>query len=126
MRLNHVNIRCSDLEATLAFLEATTDLTVGPRPDFGIPGFWLYNTSGQAIVHLIGTRRSPGHDGTIDHVAFEVVDLGAHLDRLRALGYDTPPFVVPGTDVHQCFVEGPDGLHLEFQGPISGAVASRA
>lgn len=118
MQIDHINIRCADLEVTRAFLESAVGLRVGPRPPFGFPGYWLVNDDGQPLVHLIGTHRSGLAAGVIDHVAFRCPDLRAQIARLKALGLNCTPTRVPDTDIHQCFVKGPDGLHLEFQGPL--------
>ena len=55
----------------------------------------------------------------MDHVAFRYEDLGPQLERLRALGHHVEPVPVPGTDTQQCFVIGPDGVQIEFQGPLA-------
>ena len=123
MRIDHVNIRCSDLQATASFLQAVAGLTVGPRPAFAFPGFWLYDESGRAVVHLVEAARAPVEGGAVDHVAFRCDDLADALRRLAALGHDCPPRRVPGTDIHQCFVRGPDGVQIELQGVLTDAAA---
>jgi len=51
MRLDHVNIRTDDLDASTAFYRDIIGLEVGPRPSFSFAGAWLYH-DGQAVVHL--------------------------------------------------------------------------
>ena len=63
-------------------------LHVGPRPPFGVDGYWLY-LDGRAVLHLIrsGTPARPGRPTPrIDHCAFRVEDPQAWhalIDRLR-------------------------------------------
>lgn len=118
MKLDHVNIRCTDLDATRAFFEETVGLKPGWRPPFSMPGHWLVDTQGHAVAHLIAARQPLGDAGAVDHVAFRYDDLGPQLAHLQSLGYNPEPFAVPDTDIHQCFVTGPDGLRIEFQGVL--------
>jgi catechol 2,3-dioxygenase-like lactoylglutathione lyase family enzyme len=121
MRLDHVNVRCSDLQTTAAFLESVVGLKVGARPPFTIPGRWLYDEGGRAVMHLIDAPAALGECGAVDHVAFFYDDLDAQLRHLESLGHAFTLSEVPGTGIHQCFVIGPDGLQIEFQGPLKAA-----
>ena len=49
--IDHVNIATENLEKTRDFFVDALGLEDGPRPDFGVPGHWLY-ADGRAIVHL--------------------------------------------------------------------------
>src|SRR5258705_3595775 len=60
IKLDHATLRTSDLEGTRNFLEAVLDLTLGYRPAFPFPGYWLY-ADGEPIVHII-----PGRGGRVD------------------------------------------------------------
>ena len=121
MRLDHVNIRCTDLEATSQFLQSVVGLKPGWRPAFGIPGYWLEDDDGRPVAHLIGARSDLGEMGAVDHIAFRYDPLEPQLEHLRKLGYSVDVIPVPGTPIHQCFVFGPDRLQVEFQGPLSAA-----
>lgn len=123
MRLDHVNVRCTDLEVTRRFLEDTVGLKVGWRPPFSFPGYWMVDETGHPVVHMIGMDRAPAELGVVDHIAFRYDDLGPTLARLQALGLPLATIPVPGTDIVQGFLAGPDGLRLEFQGPLRGSVA---
>ena len=118
MRLDHVNISCTDLVATKTFLEATLGLQDGWRPPFGVPGHWLVDGDGRPVVHLVPARRTIEGVNAVDHVAFHFDDLTVQLDHLRTLGYEPKVREVPDTANHQCFVSGPDDIVIEFLGPL--------
>lgn len=88
MYLDHANIVTPDLETTVGFFTEVLGLTLGPRPDFRVPGSWLYS-DGRPVIHLTQAtialpsgRTSP----RIDHVALRVANLDewtALLERLK-------------------------------------------
>jgi len=116
MPIDHVNVRCTDLEKTRAFLEEVAGLTVGDRPVFSFPGYWLYDEEGQAVMHLILAKSKPGDIGVVDHVAFRIDDFTERTKRLATAGYEITSRVVPGTGIGQAFIQGPDGFRIELQG----------
>lgn len=116
VKLDHINVRCSDLDATRRFLEDVIGLTVGKRPSFTFPGYWMYDDAGRAVVHLIELGRDPGPSGAVDHVAFYFEDLPAQLARMEAQGIACAFREIPGYGLKQGFIEGPDGLKYEIQG----------
>lgn len=118
MRLDHVNVRCTDVQATSDFLQSVVGLRPGARPPFAFPGAWLYDETGRAVVHLIAAQTALGAAGAVDHIAFRYDDLGVQLMHLAALGHRCATVPVPGTDIRQCFLIGPDGLQIEFQGVL--------
>jgi catechol 2,3-dioxygenase-like lactoylglutathione lyase family enzyme len=114
--LDHVNVRCSDLEATRTFFEEIVGLTVGARPDFRFPGYWLYSGD-RAFVHLVGMELSnaPAGKGTVDHFAFRGGDYATQKAAIEKAGLKFRENDVPGMDLRQIFVEGPDGIAVELQ-----------
>jgi catechol 2,3-dioxygenase-like lactoylglutathione lyase family enzyme len=118
VKINHINMRCSDLEATRRFLESVALLKVGARPPITVAGYWLYDDSGTAVVHLVEASNALGAAGAVDHVAFFTTQLPAEIDRLTALGYLCKPFKVPGTEISQLFINGPDNIQIELQGVL--------
>ena len=69
LSLDHWNIYCKDLEATVRFYERYVGLTNGDRPPFIFPGAWMY-AGDKAILHLVSeTGRKDHGSGAIDHVA---------------------------------------------------------
>lgn len=116
---DHINIRVSDQEAVRDLLAEVVGLTVGPRPPFNFHGYWLY-LGDQPLVHL-APRGRPGEVGWVDHVAFggfDFADKSAALDR-AGIAYTVQ--TLPGTEIRQIFVNGPEGLRIELQCPPAGA-----
>ena len=85
-QLQHINIRCADVEAAREFYVGVLGLRAGDRPPFQSVGYWMY-LGDRPIVHLVqrpaGEAPKPG-GGNLDHVGFGGVDLEgtrAHLQR---------------------------------------------
>jgi catechol 2,3-dioxygenase-like lactoylglutathione lyase family enzyme len=118
VRLQHINIRTSDLQGTVDFYTKVIGLSLGARPDFDFVGAWLYDGM-QPAVHLREVAEGSAQAGdTVDHFAFQVDSLDeavAHLDRL-GVRYRGPNYL-PGTAVRQCFLQDPNGVIVELQGP---------
>lgn len=115
--LDHVNVRCSDLDATRAFFETVVGLLPGKRPDFPFPGYWLYSGD-QAVVHLVEQRLSgePSGKGTVDHFAFRGgSDYTLRKAAITAAGLSFRENDVPGLNMRQIFVTGPDDVVVELQ-----------
>jgi catechol 2,3-dioxygenase-like lactoylglutathione lyase family enzyme len=84
MQLDHMNI-CAPSELLEQLREFYCDVlgfTVGPRPDFGIAGYWLYTPGVErASVHLLESdNHQPAELPHLDHIAFNV----DALDNIRA------------------------------------------
>ncbi len=128
--IHHCTIRTVKLEATRAFYEDILGFENGERPDFGFPGYWLY-LSGRPQLHLIGidpddkqglvnylgdkaAEAPKGDTGAFDHMALRVSDPGGLVAALRA--HDVPYLErkVPGIDLHQVFIEDPNGVSVEL------------
>lgn len=130
MRLDHLTLRTDDLEATRDFFVDVLGLTVGERPGFRFPGYWLYNHE-RPIVHLVvaspersyvpGRHAADGdgsdsneHTGAVDHVAFFGDDHDALVARLKDRGLEFTERTQAGTGTRQVFVVGPHGLVVEI------------
>jgi catechol 2,3-dioxygenase-like lactoylglutathione lyase family enzyme len=119
MKLDHVTIVTGDLEAVRSFLCSIVGLSEGPRPPFGVGGYWLY-ADGQPVIHLIeaanafSTRPASPR---IDHVGLRVnsaQEWEALLERMRLSGVSHELSEVPLTGERQVFVAMAPGVVIEL------------
>lgn len=125
--LHHINLRApAELLATLRdFYRDVLGLTVGPRPDFGSAGYWLY-AGGHPVVHLSTqapheTPRgpvNPAAPGTFDHTAFAGTDAQAMAAHLAAQGVTFRESRSAVTGQHQFFLQDPAGNGVEINFPF--------
>jgi catechol 2,3-dioxygenase-like lactoylglutathione lyase family enzyme len=121
MHLDHVLIAADDLESIRAFFVDIAGLKIGPRPPFGVEGYWLY-LDGRPVVHLVrlsaptgGSVEAPS--SRIDHLAFRVSDQGAWkglIARLTANRFPYQTADVPLTGERQAFVQLTPTVTVEF------------
>ncbi|NWD66094.1 VOC family protein [Pseudomonas gingeri] len=89
MYLDHANIVTPDLDTTVGFFTEVLGFTTGPRPNFQVPGYWLYS-DGRPVIHLTqATIALPSGKTSprIDHLALRVANLdewATLLSRLKA------------------------------------------
>jgi catechol 2,3-dioxygenase-like lactoylglutathione lyase family enzyme len=104
IKLDHATLRTSDLEGTRNFLEAVLDLTLGYRPAFPFPGYWLC-ADGEPIVHVIPGRggRVDRSGETIDHVDFRLGGYDRYRDKLTTLGIRYSPMDLTELDERRIF-----------------------
>ena len=115
MRLDHVNIRTDDLEASTAFYRDIIGLEVGPRPSFSFAGAWLYH-EGRAVVHLKCPAVS-NTDGVIEHVAFFTDTFDEVVEGIRARRIEHRVQKLPDGSLRQCFLRDPNGVLVEITSP---------
>ena len=139
LQVNHFSIRTLDLQSCQRFYCDVLGLAIGPRPPFPFPGLWLYagDTAvySNAVVHIIGIDRSDPAglkqylgerseaslhgSGAVDHLAFFSTGLAHTLARLREHGVPFRERTVPMLDLHQVFVEDPNGVVIELNFPAA-------
>jgi catechol 2,3-dioxygenase-like lactoylglutathione lyase family enzyme len=124
--LEHVTIRCAQLQRTRDFYVDLLGLRDGERPAFPFRGHWLY-LGGIPVVHLVEASDSAGAwgrdivipraeegTGSFDHVAFRGDDFAAMRERLQKAGMTFRERVVPGGALSQLFVPDPEGVLVEI------------
>jgi len=116
VKIDHINI-AAPYELLLQvkdFYCAALELEDGPRPDFGVRGFWLYG-DGSPIIHLL---ESDAHFASekqhyLDHVAFEAKDITAYVARLEAIDVEYTRSHRPEFNFSQVFCKDPCGNGVE-------------
>ena len=124
--LEHVTIRCAQLQRTRDFYVELIGLTEGERPDFPFRGYWLY-LKAAPVIHLVEAADSGGAwggqialpdpkegTGAFDHVAFHGRDFEQMRAVLAAAGLNFRERVVPGDRLKQLFVPDPEGVLVEI------------
>lgn len=82
VRMDHFTVVTDRIGETRAFYERL-GLAVGPRPDFGVGGLWLY-AGGHPVLHVVETAAMPlVRRGALDHMAFLGDDIVALLTTLK-------------------------------------------
>jgi catechol 2,3-dioxygenase-like lactoylglutathione lyase family enzyme len=118
MKLDHATIVTGNLEVARRFLCSIIGLSEGPRPPFGVRGYWLY-ASGQPVIHLIEAGTAlPARAASprIDHVGLRIDarEWSGLLERLRLSGVPFELGEVPLTGERQVFVAMAPGVVIEL------------
>ena len=113
--MNHFTVIAEDEAATLAFYVDLLGLSVGPRPDLGFPGAWLYAGGPHAVLHMYFGRPMPTtRAGVIDHMAFTATNLRAVKARFDARGIKYDLRQQAGAGTWQLFCFDPNGAKVEL------------
>jgi len=121
--LNHYNIIAPSqlMVEVREFYITIVGLEEGYRPDFGVPGHWLY-AGNSPVLHLMDanamqwTGNPSGETGTgnLDHIAFNASDLSATEAKLIDQGQDYRKSEHPDFNLTQLFLRDPIGLGIEL------------
>jgi len=114
LSLDHYNIYCKDLAASLHFYERYVGLKNGERPPLPFPGAWLYADE-KPVLHLIAeSGRLDEGSGAIDHIAINCSGIRSAIDRIKADNMPVDVRLVTGLPLQQVFVRDPDGVLIEL------------
>lgn len=124
-KLDHVNIIARDLEETARFYAELLDLEErdGPPHMRADQVRWMYDASGDAVLHLNSTDFSRRYDrvvdpseatGAIHHVAFRCSGFDAMVDRLNGRGADYTINDRTSSGIRQIFTSDPNNVLLEL------------
>lgn len=119
--LNHFNIGASQplLQVVRDFYVDVIGLDEGFRPDFGVPGHWLY-AGGTAVLHMLDTtgfdrdEAVPGTMVYLDHIAFTCKDIDVTEARLKDKGQKVERRDLSQYGIQQLFLKDPAGLGVEL------------
>lgn len=128
LRLDHVNLRTTDLQTMIDWYVDSLGLVNGPRPDFPFPGAWLY--AGEiAVVHLVGIEGAAGvgsdSELKLEHFAFTAEDPTAFEARLKATDTAYKCVAIEATGMVAFNIHDPDGNHIHVDFPRAQVGASR-
>lgn len=114
-RMDHFTIVTQKLDATLKFYTELLNLTDGPRPDFGLPGSWLY-VGDHPVLHVIQVDQMPAIvRGGLDHMAYWAEGFAETAARLDAAGVGWRVIRVPRPfSTWQIFFNDPNGIEVEL------------
>ena len=113
--MNHFTIVAEDERTTLDFYVGLLGLQVGPRPDLGFPGAWLYAAGPHPVLHMYFGRPMPStRTGVIDHMAFSATGLKAMKARFDAAGVKYDLRQQAGAGTWQLFTFDPNGAKVEL------------
>ncbi|MEM0906837.1 MAG: VOC family protein [Pseudomonadota bacterium] len=119
--LDHVNILTPNLERMTAWYCDVLGLVKGDRPQFRIPGAWLYIGDTPA-VHLVDVADAPANEGpAIEHFAIRATGLSAFKARLDAHGVAYTVDPIPAIEMVQVNVRDCDGNHIHVDFPAAEA-----
>jgi catechol 2,3-dioxygenase-like lactoylglutathione lyase family enzyme len=113
--MNHFTIVAEDEKKTLDFYVGLLGLQVGPRPDLGFAGAWLYAGGPQAVLHMYFDRPMPSQrTGVLDHMAFSASELRSVKARFDAAQVKYDLRRQTGSGTWQLFCYDPNGAKVEL------------
>jgi GNAT superfamily N-acetyltransferase/catechol 2,3-dioxygenase-like lactoylglutathione lyase family enzyme len=120
-KLDHVNVRTTNLSALIAWYTTVLELQSGDRPDFPFPGAWIYSGN-QAVVHLIGIEGEPGVGSDtslkLEHFAFSASGRKQFEEKLNSMNEQYRCSEVSDFNLVQYNLWDPDGNHIHINFPL--------
>lgn len=117
---DHVNIRTVHLDRMVDWYERILGLRAGRRPEFPIPGAWLY-LGDTCVIHLIEADPAPtvhaeGESLRMEHLAFRANGMTEFLALLDANDVPYKLFPFDAMEIVLVFIRDPDGnrIHVDF------------
>lgn len=120
-KLDHVNVRTTQLEAMADWYARVLGMRRGDRPDFPFPGAWMY-VADHPAVHLVGIDGAPATGSEtalkLEHFAFTASDRAGFEAKLIELDETYRISIVPDFGITQFNIWDPDGnhIHVDFSG----------
>lgn len=119
-KLDHVNVRTSNLETMVKWYTSILGMRAGDRPNFPFPGAWMY-AGPQAVVHLVGVEGDPGIGSEsklkLEHFALSASGRVAFEKQLASAGEKFERNDLPDVGIVQYNLWDPDGNHIHIDFP---------
>lgn len=116
-KLDHVNIRTTQLDTLIDWYRDVLGLQTGDRPKFPFPGAWMY-ADNSAVVHLVGITGNAGVGSEaelkLEHFALSATGCAGFEKKLQALEVPYRRADVPGCNMVQINLWDPDGNHIHI------------
>lgn len=110
---HHLHLSALDLESLSAWYIEVFGAELGERR--GSPSA-VFNDGRVDFFGARGNDPLPSKGGAIDHIGFEVEDMGAFAAKMDAMGieFDMAPRKIDGTDLSIAFITDPVGTYIEI------------
>lgn len=128
LKFDHIALRCADTEKVKSFFTEIIGLTVGYRPPFPFPGFWLYAEE-KAVLHLFDRNTNFSKNGQIrqdlvssennivDHIALWCDDYQKIMTKIHKNNLNFSETITPDSNIKQVFIQAPEDLIVEIDFP---------
>ena len=119
-KLDHVNLRTTQLDSMVEWYTKVLGMTAGDRPNFQFPGAWMY-IGNTAVVHLVDIEDewAVGSEVALklEHFALSASGREAFEAKLKAMGEQYRRSDVLDINIIQMNVWDPDGNHIHVDFP---------
>ncbi len=120
VKLDHVNIRTTQLDNMVDWYTNILGMRSGDRPDFPFPGVWMY-AGNVAAVHLVGIDGVPSIGSEVDlkleQFAFSAKGGAEFEARLQAMSVQYRRADIPEIGLYQINLWDADGNHIHLDFP---------
>lgn len=123
MKLEHVNLVISDIEASLRFYQAALPhwgiRSKGANQWYGVDRNWVHFGDDYQYISLndngVGENRDlSGHQVGLAHFSFVTNSLNAVISRLKNVGFEVDKHGVKNKFRKNAYFLDPDGYEVEF------------
>lgn len=116
MHIRHVTLMVRNIEESIKFYEAVTELTTSRRFKAG-PGelAFLSNGSGETEIELVCMPQGQKFEGKGMFICFETDKLDAMHKFVQDRGLNPSPIQDPGDETRYFYVYDPDGVSVQLR-----------
>lgn len=119
-KLDHVNVRTTQLDTMIEWYTSVLGLRSGERPNFPFPGAWMY-AGESAVVHLVGIDGTPAVGSEtqlkLEHFALSATGCSTFVKNLDTRGIAYQRGELQDFNIIQINVWDPDGNHIHIDFP---------